>query len=157
MSGIAHVDGGRGGLLDWLLVRDRIDRSWVDGLAKADLDWRLIAVQTRGAVLSAQAAASVAPLGIGAAALAATVKYAVPPWVSIPTVVCLVIAGVHLALAISRSRARLLTLERPFGRSELLKDDAATCYEKALLLHRAIFWLLLGAVGILASAVVAIE
>ena len=157
MSGIAHADGGRGGLLDWLLVRDRIDRSWVDGLAKADLDWRLIAVQTRGAVLSAQAAASVAPLGIGAAALAATVKYAVPPWVSIPTVVCLVIAGAYLALAISRSRARLLTLERPFGRSELLKDDAATCYEKALLLHRAILWLLLGAVGVLASAVIAIE
>jgi hypothetical protein len=159
MREIAHADARRfrGGFPDWLLVRDRIDRGWVDSLEKADLDWLLTTIQTRAAVLSAQAAAAVAPLGIGAAALAATVKYGVPHWISIPTIVCLAIASAHLALAISRARARLLTLERPVERSELLKDESAAVHEKAVLLHRAILWLLLSVAGVVASAVIAIE
>jgi hypothetical protein len=157
MSEIAHVDASHAGFLDWLLVRDRIDRSWVDSLAQADIDWLLTAIQTRGAVLSAQAAAAVAPLGIGAAALAATVRYGVSPWVSIPTVVCLGIAAAHLALAIGRARPRLLILERSFDRTELLKDDSAAVHEKALLLQRAVVWLLAGMLGVVASAVIAIE
>jgi hypothetical protein len=161
MSEIAHAGAGRfrgrSGFLDWLLVRDRVDRGWVDSLGTADLDWLLTTIQTRSAVLSAQAAAAVAPLGIGAAALAATVKYGVPPWVSIPTVVCLAIAGAHLALAISRAHARLLTLERPLERAELLKDESAAVHEKALLLQRAVFWLLVSVIGVVAAAVIAIE
>ena len=159
-AGLVHVDSGvrtRGrGLLDWLLVRDAVAREWVDSLPEADQSWLLTTTQAHSAVLSAQAAAVVAPLGVAAAALAAAVKHGIPSWLTIATVLCLSISGAHLVLSISRARVRLLILDRPVKQSELVADEAAAIHEKSVLLRRAVVWLLLGAVGVVAAAIVAV-
>jgi len=94
----------------------------------------------RNTSLSAQGAAIAAPLGIVAAAFAAALKHGVPSWLSVPTLLC-----------------RLLLLERPLDRPELLKDEAAAIHEKAVLLQRSIVLLLVGAVGVIAAVVIAVR
>ena len=111
----------------------------------------------RNTSLSAQGAAIAAPLGIVAAAFAAALKHGVPSWLSVPTLLCLALAGAYLALSVSRVRYRLLTLERPLDRPELLKDEAAAIHEKAVLLQRSIVLLLVGAVGVIAAVVIAVR
>ena len=159
-SGLVQVDSRhqRGqGLLDWVFVRDRTERTWIDPLPDAELDWLLAATQTRTTSLSAQGAAIAAPLGIVAAAFAAALKHGVPSRLSVPTLLCLALAGAYLTLSVSRLRYRLLTLERPLDRPELLKDEAAAIHEKAVLLQRSIVLLLVGAVGVIAAVVIAVR
>ena len=141
-------------MLDWALVRDRTERTWIDPLPDAELDWLLAATQLRNTSLSAQGAAIAAPLGIVAAAFAAALKHGVPSWLSVPTLLCLALAGAYLALSVGRLRYRLLILERPLGRPEL---EAAAIHEKAVLLQRSIVLLLVGAVGVIAAVVIAVR
>jgi len=148
---------GPSSLLAWLLVRDRTDRRWLDSLPQAELEWLLTATQTRNTSLSAQAAALLAPLGVAVAALVAAANAGVSRWYSIPALLCLALAGIYLALSISRGHHRLLILDRPFERSDLLKDEAAAIHEKAVLLQRATLWFLLGAVGVVVSGVAALS
>src|SRR2546421_730937 len=108
-SGLVQVDSRhqRGqGLLDWALVRDRTERTWIDPLPDAELDWLLAATQTRNTSLSAQGAAIAAPLGIVAAAFAAALKHGVPSWLSVPTLLCLALAHELADIADSLSLPR---------------------------------------------------